>query len=64
MEDPTLSPIRCELDEMTKDELCYALSRFVLEVKKVNGDDYPRNTLYELVICIQLHISTLGKEWR
>lgn len=57
-----LSMIRAELLEMTKDELCYARSRFIPEVKKQSGDDYPAETLYEIVISIQLYLSTNGRE--
>lgn len=56
------SPIRVELIEMTTDELCYALSRFVLEVRKESGEEYPSETLYELIICIQLYLSSHGIE--
>ena len=47
---------------MTKDELCYALTRFVLEVRKKNGDEYPSETLYELVISLQLYLATKGAQ--
>ena len=31
--------------QMTKEEIAHWLSRFVLEVRKKNGDVYPHNTL-------------------
>ena len=34
---------------MTKDELCYSLSRFVTDVKKQNGEDNPGSTVHELI---------------
>ncbi len=49
---------------MTKDELCFSLTRFVLEARKRNGDPYPAETLYELVISLQLHLSLNGREMR
>ena len=58
------STIRCELIEMTKDELCFALSRFIHEVRKQNGDNYPSETLYELIISVQLYLASHGKEYR
>ena len=49
---------------MTKDDLCFALSRFIHEVRKQNGDNYPSETLYELIISIQLYLASHGKEYR
>ena len=54
-----ISPIRPELVETTDDELCYSLIRFVLEVKKQNGDDSPTETIYDLVIS---YIAMQGTE--
>jgi len=59
-----ISAIHPELEEMTKDELNYALSRFVSEMKKKDGNDYPGQTLYELVMAIQNHLSVKGKCYR
>ena len=58
------STIRCELIEMTKDELCFALSRFIHEVRKQNGDNYPSGTLYELIISVQHYLASHGKEYK
>lgn len=50
---------------MTKDELCYTLSRFVCEAKKQNGEDYPGDTLYELIISIQLSLEVdCGRQYK
>lgn len=49
-----ISPILVELEDMTKDEINYSLSRFVCEIKKKNGNDFPGETLHEIIICIQL----------
>ena len=57
-----ISPIRCELIEMTTDELCYSLTRFVLEVRKPDGQNYPSQTLYEMIISIQAYLATQGIE--
>ena len=48
---------------MTTDELCYTLARFVLEVRKVNGQEYLSETLFELVLSIQLYLSIHGIEY-
>ena len=30
----------------------------------MNGDDFPAKTLYDLVICTQFHLETLGFTWK
>lgn len=57
-----ISPIRVDLLDMSKDEICYSMSRFVCEIKKKNGEEYPAETLYELVISIQLYLEMHGRE--
>ena len=54
IQNPNISPIRCELEEMTHDELCFTLTRFLLEVRKQSGENYPSDTLYEILISIQV----------
>ena len=49
---------------MTKDELKYSISRFICEIKKQNGEDYPGDTLHELVICLQLHFELQGTSYK
>ena len=49
------------ITDMTNNELNYILKRFVLEVKKKTGDDYPAETLYELVVSLQLYLYLNGK---
>lgn len=57
-ENPTsgLSVIEPKLLEMTDDELNYSLARFVQEVKKVDGSEYPANTLFEMICSIQKYL--------
>ncbi|XP_022095871.1 zinc finger MYM-type protein 2-like [Acanthaster planci] len=38
--------------------------RFICEVKKKNGKDYPGETLLELVICVQLYFELKGKSYK
>ena len=47
---------------LTDDQLVYVLTGFILEVKKQNGEDYPAETLYELVICLQLFMFINGRK--
>ena len=59
--------IDCDLDEMatvSEESLIFAVSRFITEVKKLDGSDFPGKTLYDIVICIQFHLETKGYAWR
>ena len=51
-------------NSITKESLIYAMSRFITEVKKVDGSDYPGKTLYEIVICVQFHLESIGIAWK
>ena len=55
-----ISVIAVPLGEMTKDELNYSISRFIVEIRKKNGDKYPGETLYELVVAVQQYLHNLG----
>ena len=55
-----ISVIAVPLEEMTKDELNYSISRFIVEIRKKNGDEYPGETLYELVLAVQQYLQNLG----
>ena len=46
---------------MTKEELNYSVSRFIVEIRKTNGDEYPGETLYELVLAVQHYMQNLGQ---
>ena len=45
------------LDSVTKKNLEHSLSVFIAEVKKVNGDEFPGQTLYQLVVSIQRYFN-------
>ena len=62
--DQDTSPVHVELLDMTKDELCFSLTRFTLEAKKTSGQPYPAETLYEIVISIQLYLALNGREMK
>ena len=59
-----ISPITVTLEEMTVDEINYTVSRFICEVRKANGTEYPADTLYSLVMCIQLYMDHIGKNYK
>ncbi len=44
-----------------KSELSAALCQFLSEVRRADGHDYPGNTLYSIVVMLQLHLEKRGK---
>ena len=64
---PDFSDIVCDLEDLnsiTMETLKFALCRFITEVKKLDGTDFPPKTLYEIVVCIQFFLETEGFHWR
>ena len=64
---PDLALIQADLNDLstlTKRNLSYALYRFVTEIKKLDGSDYPLHTLYRIVIGIQMYLETQGVNWQ
>ena len=62
-----LEYIDCNLDDratITATSLDFALCRFITEVKKVDGSDFPGKTLYDIIICLQFHLECLGFSFR
>ena len=58
-----LAFIHCDLEDkatITAESLKFALCRFIMEVKKIDGHDFPGKMLYHLVVCIQFHLECLG----
>ena len=54
---------KSDLDTLTafnKSDLCYSLSRFVREIKKIDNSEYLPNMLREIVIMIQMHLHENG----
>lgn len=62
--DQSISYIHPDIETMTRDELNFCLSRFLCEIKKENGMEYPGQTLYDLLIEIQLYLEQQGKPYR
>ena len=52
------------LHSFTPSQLGYALCRFVTEVRRLDGKEYPPNTIRELVICIQMFLHENCIMWR
>ncbi len=60
-------PITCDLDKFVcieKHTLCHALCRFVCEICKINGEDYPLKTIYEIIIYVQMLLESHGVFWK
>ena len=54
--DAVFTNLECDILKVSDDKLVHVLTRFILEVKKQNGEDYPTETPYKLVICLQLYM--------
>lgn len=48
--------IKNSLENMSDDEMDEVLAKFVSEVRKADGKEYPGKTLYEMVCCIQAYL--------
>ena len=58
-----LQRVQCDLEDkatITAASLKFALCCFIMEIKKVNGDDFPGKTPYHIIVCIQFHLECLG----
>ena len=44
------------LHTFSMSQLAYALCRFVTEIRRLDGKEYPPNTIHEIVICIQMYL--------
>ena len=54
-----------DIANLSKENLEYALCRFIPEVRKLKtGDDYPGKTLYEMIVSIQKFVNLNGKKWK
>ena len=51
-------------ETIMQDTLLFALTRFTMEVKKMDGNDFPAKTLYKILICVQFHLETMGFGWK
>ncbi len=67
MSRPDSDPIHANLDDIstvTEANLNFALTRFLNEVCKIDGTDFPPKTLYKIVICLQMFLETNGVFWK
>ena len=62
-----LQKINCDLDNVStisKSSLIEGICKFITEVKKLDGSEFSAHTLYDIVICLQFHLETLGYNYR
>ena len=52
-EEGSRSPVTTPLLEMSPEDLAYWMGKFVLEVRKKDGNEYPPKTVYALVCCFK-----------
>ena len=50
-----------EITEIPWPDLAKLLSRFILEIRKKNGDEFPPNTLHHIVSGLQRHLCLSGQ---
>jgi hypothetical protein len=54
----------CDDLQGKKTAVCYTLQRFITEIKKQDGNDYPGQSLYELVIMLQFQLEKKKMYWK
>lgn len=50
-----------DITDMPKEDMMYALKRFILEVQKKTGEYYPSDTLYDLFVSLQMYLHMSGR---
>ncbi len=50
-----------QLLDMMNEYLCKCFCHFIIEIKKLSGEDYPCETLYEIVLALQAHFHKNGR---
>ncbi len=52
------------LDNLSKGSFCHALACFIAEVKKLDGSEYPGDTLYQIAVSLQFFLESKGFAWK
>ncbi len=53
-----------DCSKLLKQDLSFCLTRFVTEVKKLNRENYPPHTVYQMIICIQMYLEAQKLHWQ
>ncbi len=51
-------------DDLNPEVLAHVLPTFINEIKRADGQDYPPNTVYSIIVMIQLFFEKKGKTWK
>ena len=57
----------CDFDDkstISQETLNFAIPCFITEVKKLDGGDFLGKTLYNIVICVQFQLESIGFTWK
>ncbi len=56
----------CDIDDsnLNPEVLSHVLPTFINEIKRVDGEDYPPNTVYSIIVMLQLFFEKRGKMWK
>ena len=52
------------INQFSKYDLAYSLARFIHEVRKMDGSEYPPNTVREIIIMIQMYLHECNVFWK
>ena len=63
LEDIALSDLT-KPQTLVKEKFCNSLCKFIVEIQKVKGGDYPPQTVQALILAIQMHLKTCRVNWR
>ena len=61
---PILNSNLDDLYNIKQEDLCYSLSCFIGEIKKVDNSEYLPNTLKEIIVMIQMFLHEKGVYWK
>ena len=57
----SLQSVQCDIEDinnLNKELFSKAVCKFITEVKKVDGSDFPAHTIYNIVICLQFWLES------
>ena len=58
---PNVCDLTTPLLDMKPGEIAYWMGKFILEIRKKDGTEYPPKTLYQIVCCFKRHFEANGK---
>ena len=59
--------VECDLEKIISinvENFVFAMKRFITEIRKLDGTDFPAKTLYQIVLCVQFHLESKGLIWK